>query len=217
VERYPVYGKRFGNEYLDIREFVTPFTPSVQDVLKTISADGDMVWNCWDWVCRNVKYPPSCDDVQDFHEKISFLRGCPIIRIPVKRSAKVHDFWELPCETLDPPRYGDCEGSATVLVSLLRNFMSERQVYCTIGTYTGWGHAWVTVVDGSGLYTLDTTIPCAKPEGVNAVAEDQPYIPYIRFNDIEVIEERDGWQDFVNLPRDPMAKMCRIYAQYGFR
>ncbi|MDD5547092.1 MAG: hypothetical protein PHO67_08080 [Candidatus Omnitrophica bacterium] len=211
---YPVYGKRFGNEYLDIREFVTPFTPSVRDVLAGISAEGDRIWNCWDWVCHNIKYPPSCNDVQDFHEKVSFLRGCPIIRMPVKRSSKIDDFWELPWETLDPPRYGDCEGSATVLVSLLRNFMPENEVYCTVGTYTGWGHAWVSIVQGSSFFTLDTTIPEAKIEGVSAVAEGDPYVPYIRFNDKLVIEERDGWQDFCNFPRNKQAKMDALYAHY---
>lgn len=213
--QYTVYNKRFGNEYLDIREFVTPFTPSVQDALAEINADGDRTWNCWSWVCQNIKYPPSCNDIQDFHEKVSFLRGCPIIRMPVKRSSKIEDFWELPWETLDPPRYGDCEGSATVLVSMLRNFMAEDHVFCTVGTFTGWGHAWVSIIEGSSVFTLDTTIPDAKPDGIRSVAEGDPYVPYIRFNDKNVIVERDGWQEFINLPRNEIAKMCKLYAHYG--
>jgi hypothetical protein len=215
--QYPVYGKRFGGEYLDIREFVTPFTPSVQDALAKVSVDGDRIWNCWSWVCNNIKYPPSCNEIQDYHAKISFLRGCPIIRVPVKRSEKIEDFWELPMETLDPPCYGDCEGSATVLVSMLRNFLQPERVYCTVGTYTGWGHAWVTIHGGSDVFILDTTIPEAKHDGIRAVAEGDPYVSYIRFNDVNVIEERDGWQEFVNLPRNEAVKMCRLYAQYGIK
>ena len=195
---YIVYGKRFGGEHLDIREFITPNTPSVQEALAEVPDNGDRIWDCWDWVCRNVAYPPVCGGSQDYHEKISFLRGCPVVRVPVKRSQRVHDFWELPWEVLDPPRYGDCEGSSVVLVSMLRNILPPNQIYCSIGTHTGYGHAWVTVNVGSHWYTLDTTIKRAKPDGVNSVIEDDPYIPYLRFNDQEVIVERDGWQDFLN-------------------
>lgn len=196
--RYIVYGKRFGGEHLDIREFITPNTPSVQEAVAELPKDGDPVWNCWDWVCKNIQYPPICAGAQDYHEKISFLRSNPILRTPVKHSRQLDDFWELPWEVLDPPRYGDCEGSSVVLVSMLRNFLSTKDVYCAVGTYQGHGHAWVTVNDVVKWYTLDTTISKAKPNRFSAVIEGSPYIPFIRFNDQDVVVERDGWQDFLN-------------------
>lgn len=199
--QYIVYGKRFGGEHLDIREFITPSTPSVKEVLKSIPQNGNVVWACWDWVCRNISYPPAPNRIQDYHEKISFLNGNPIVRMPLKRSVNVYDFWELPWEVLDPPRYGDCEGSAMLLVSMLRNHLSPGEVYCTIGTYEGSGHAWVTVVSGGSRYTLDTTKPQAAPGGALSIAEDDPYVPYIRFNDQCVEVEREGWQEFLNHER----------------
>ena len=197
---YIVYGKRFGGEHLDIREFITPYTPSVQEALAQVALGNNQIWNIWDWVCANIKYPPICGGIQDYHEKISFLKGCPIIRAPVKRSTKVEDFWELPWEVLDPPCYGDCEGSSVVLVSMLRNILPASAVFCNVGMYKNFGHAWTTFSDGIEDYILDSTIPQARAVGDNSEAEADLYVPYIKFNDQIVTVERDGWQLFLNNP-----------------
>jgi len=198
---YIVYGKRFGGEHLDIREFITPYTPSVQEALSEVPPGPNIIWQVWDWVCANIKYPPSCDGMQDYHEKISFLTGCPIIKRPVKHSVRTLDFWELPWEVLDPPRYGDCEGSSVVLVSMLRNFLDPQSIYCAIGTYEGKGHAWTMFSDGTEEYILDSTIPRARLVNEDSEKEAESYKCYLRFNDQIVIEERDGWQEFLNSPR----------------
>lgn len=88
--RYFVAVRHLG-EWREIREFVQPFSPSV------VGAQAD-IWDCLDWVCRNISY------LED-----------------------VGEFWQLSSETLTK-KEGDCEDSAILLASMLNNFTNAYVV-----------------------------------------------------------------------------------------
>jgi hypothetical protein len=88
--RYYVAVRHFG-EWHELREFVQPFSPSV------VGAQAS-VWDCLDWVCRNIRYKED-----------------------------VGEFWQFPSETL-VTREDDCEEHAFVLVSMLRSFTNAHVV-----------------------------------------------------------------------------------------
>lgn len=102
-----------------------------------------------DYVCRNVTY--KSDD---------------------------GEFWYFPDETL-ARRAADCDDSAILLCSLLRNFYPPDRVYVVAGTYRGLGHAWVEL-DGQ---ILETTYTFA-----HEVPDPQNYHGLVKFNDVDVIE-----------------------------
>jgi hypothetical protein len=88
----------------------------------------------------------------------------------------VGEFWQFPAETL-LRGYGDCDDSSILLTSMLRSF---QNAYCVLGTYCGFGHAWVTPGTNE---ILETTYTYAR-----VVLDPGNYKPYILFNDEEVIE-----------------------------
>lgn len=97
-----------------------------------------------------------------------------------------YDFWNFPAETLRDMT-GDCEDTSNLLCSILRSELSQDEVFVTVGTFEGYGHAWVTVYNRQGIpLVLETT-------GENVVSVDEsiieelPYVPYLRFNDKRVI------------------------------
>lgn len=87
----------------------------------------------------------------------------------------VGEYWQTPSETLRG--YGDCEDSSNLLTSLLRNFTNA---YTVLGSYQGWGHAWVASGEGR---ILEATYTEARH-----VPDPQDYCPYVCFNDQEVVE-----------------------------
>jgi len=109
----------------------------------------DLAYRLLDYVCRNVSY-----------------------------KSDNGEFWELPVEVLTE-KASDCDGTTLLLVSMLRRFYPADRVYAVVGSYRGYGHAWVEL-DGE---ILETTYTSARP-----VADPQQYRAYARFNDQEVIE-----------------------------
>ncbi len=131
-------------EWHEIREFIQPSNP---DIIAFYSQIGSDVWNCLDFVCRNISY-----------------------------RRDIGEFWQLPSETIATGQ-GDCEDSAMLLTSLLKNFTNAHVV---LGSLQGWGHAWGASEEGEILettYTQATIVP--DPEN---------YRPYVYFSDREVIE-----------------------------
>jgi len=92
------------------------------------------------------------------------------------------EYWYFPDETL-ARRMGDCDDSAILLCSLLRNFYPPDRVFIAIGEYRRLGHAWC-LLDGE---ILETTYTSAR-----AVADPQNYRAYAKFNDVFVIEMWPG-------------------------
>ncbi len=88
------------------------------------------------------------------------------------------EFWFFPDEVIRR-RAGDCDDSAILLCSLLRNFYPPNRVYVVAGTYRDLGHAWVEL-DGE---ILEPTYTSARP-----VSDPQNYRKYAKFNDRETVE-----------------------------
>ena len=102
----------------------------------------------------------------------------------------VYDHWAFPAETL-ALGMGDCDDSATLLTSLLRNFLPQDRVFATVGLFGRWGgHVWVTALNGREPFTLEATLAEALP-GPWVIPEEEPYIPFLRFNDRVAVEAKE--------------------------
>ncbi len=109
----------------------------------------------------------------------------------------IGEFWQTPSETLKG--YADCEDTSILLTSLLRNFTNP---HVALGSFQGYGHAWV-VKEGQ-IY--ETTYTQARP-----VSDPQDYCPCVYFNDQEVIELWPGaLGEVFELRRDEAAKLNLI-------
>ncbi len=106
----------------------------------------------------------------------------------------IGEFWQFPSETLRG--YGDCEDSSILLTSLLKN---RTDAYTVLGSFQGWGHAWV-VNEGE---ILESTYTKAR-----RVPDPEHYCPYVYFNDEEVLELWPGaLGEVFELGRDEVAKL----------
>lgn len=216
---YPVAKRCFG-EVRDIREFVQPWSLPVRRLalsLERPTMEETMV-ACWDWVARNVEYPPGPLDRMDRHTREAFLgtgsRAVILPSLPAFRDT-VYDHWGFPAETL-ALGMGDCDDAAVLLASLLRNFLPEERVFATVGLFGRWGgHVWVTAFDPAaiGPFVLESTLAEALP-GPWVIPEEEPYIPYLRFNDVEAEEVRELPEGFLSgrLSGDgPMEAVRKFY------
>ena len=141
--------------------------PGNPDVVAVYYEVGPDVWASLDWVCRNISYR------QDIGE-----------------------WWSWPSETINRAT-GDCEDSAILTCSLLRNFTNA---YTVLGGYHGLGHAWVA--DGGGEI-LEATYTEAR-----AVPDPEAYKPMVMFNDVEVLELYPGaLAEVFQLGRDEATKL----------
>jgi hypothetical protein len=92
--------------------------------------------------------------------------------------------------------YGDCEDTSILLASLLRNFNGAK---VALGSFEGWGHAWV-VNKGE---ILESTYTKAR-----RVPDPEHYCPYCLFDDEEVLELWPGaLGEVFELQRDETAKL----------
>jgi hypothetical protein len=86
------------------------------------------------------------------------------------------DLWRPPCEVL-ASRQGDCEKTAVLMVSLLRNYFSGEDVFVVVGKIFDrkklYGHAWVEL---NGKF-LESTLPYDK------LIDESKYHPMVKFND----------------------------------
>ncbi len=85
------------------------------------------------------------------------------------------EMWRFPAETIRLG-YGDCDDTAIHVVAITENFTNA---YVAAGSYKGYGHAWGQL-NGT---ILESTYASAR-----LVPDPQDYIPYVLFNDKEVIE-----------------------------
>ncbi len=128
---------------------------------------GPDVEACLDWVCRNITY------IEDPWEH-----------------------WSFPAETIRRGA-GDCEDSAFLTCSLLRNFTNAHAV---LGTVSGYGHSWC---QANGKI-LETTYTSCGP-----VPNPGDYQPYVLFNEQEVIELWPGaLRDMFEVERNEAEKLC---------
>ena len=111
----------------------------------------------------------------------------------------IGEFWAFPSEVLASGT-ADCEDTSNLLTSLLR--CRGINAYTTLGDYQGWGHAWV---DRAGQI-YETTYTRAQP-----VPDPEHYIPYVLFDDQNVIELWPGaLGEIFSLRRDEATKLALV-------
>ncbi|GAI87262.1 unnamed protein product [marine sediment metagenome] len=110
----------------------------------------------------------------------------------------IGEFWMTPSETLRGA--GDCEDCANLLTSLL--IAAGVPAYTVLGNYQGYGHAWC---EHRGQL-METTYTRAQP-----VPDPEHYIPYVLFDDRDVIELWPGaLGEVFELGRDEASKLNLI-------
>jgi len=196
--------KRFGQELLDVREFVRPGTYMVGELVarQNFARPED----AWAWVLANVKYPWGPMDQQDRHVMMAYLE-------PRTRRARyvyeTDDYWELPSEVLRD-RTADCDGASFLLTSILRRAWPNLAAYATVGYYEDYGHVWVAVWQ-DGWRVMETTLdrlPASMPP------EGPPYQPLFRFDEREVLVSRWGVPARIK-NRKKTAKIRMAYKAYN--
>jgi len=142
-----------------LKSFVRPNDPMVKKVATILADANDPVWASWTWV----------DRIANYKEEIT-------------------EFWAYPIETIMAGE-GDCDDTAILLCSVLRNYFPPTDVFVVVGYYFEGGqergHAWVAVGDR----ILEST---KSPNGMPAAR----YMPYIMFNDKKVISLVE-WPGFI--------------------
>jgi hypothetical protein len=138
----------------------------------------------WGWVVNNIKYPPGDLEVADRHYLEAFTGRA-------RQRYITFDFWSFPAETL-AKGMADCDDVSILLASILRNRLSENEVFVSVGAFNGFGHAWVTL--SNGLVLEATSSPEAPRKYVAVMEAGSPYKPLLRFNDKKVIPISQGFQ-----------------------
>lgn len=241
---FPVQ-KRFGNETVDIREFIRPNSIGVQSIFNEYKDLNiiDFINYTWDWVLTNISYPLFTEntlEISDRHvleayvnplnmgktirnvlvsgtvsgiarkmltgnlygslfkiARDAFIGNGLLILIESALNNTIQnispllkyetlDFWNYPSETIRD-MVGDCEDTSFLLTSILRNKLSENDVYATVGTFDGFGHSWVTIrnifnEDKILETTGDNVLEVFQSDNINS-----PYKPIIHFNDKQVL------------------------------
>lgn len=165
---------RFGDELLDIREFIRPNSYAVQKAWANLQDKS--IFGAWDFVCREIAYPITAHGVyDDTHVLSAFIyTDIPFFGNFYRVNKSTQDFWEFPSETLTF-KIADCEGTSILLCSMLRQILNEQEVCVAIGQVQGYGHAWV---EARGQI-LETTLSAATDKTPSASV----YMPVARFND----------------------------------
>lgn len=249
--------KRYGNEVLDIKEFIKPSTLMVRQVVEEFDnlQTEQFIETAWNFVVNSVKYPyfnTGNIALADRHMMGAYLEKkeivtlfnntviagsfsalvrnaakgtlkvgfSPILRdvviangvyqfinsmiksnstnLPYAVKYKTFDFWNFPQETLRD-FIGDCEDTSILLASILRNKLSENNVYVTIGYFDNFGHAWVTI---RNIFNEDKILETTGDNVLQALesanTRDGHYTPVLMFNDKQVIILREQDQIIVH-------------------
>lgn len=177
--------KRFGEEYTDVRDFVRPRDFMVRQVVK--GRDDWTPERMWRWVVESIRYPAGSPRTLDLHLMAAFSSPVPVLGwlLPFRRYV-TRDFWEFPAEVLRDGM-ADCEGSAALLVSMLRCQWPTFPAYVSVGYFREFGHVWVSVPSGSDWQIWDTTLGYVpSPPPVERTAPE--YRVLFRYNEREVVQ-----------------------------
>lgn len=108
--------------------------------------------------------------------------------------SEVGDFWRTPSETLEKRTGVDCDDSAILLCSILRNYIPPEQVYCAFGLWAMGGrtdgHMFV-VTEGEG--GEDRILESTAPPGKSLRGK---YVIYGMFNDKYCFSTDIGLREF---------------------
>ena len=181
-----VVRKRFGDEWVDVRDFIRPNDFMVEQVLQ--GRPGWTVEELWQWVIDNIKYPAGDTFILDHHTLLAYHpAGGPIGMLIPSRFYSTVDFWSYPSETLRN-RVGDCEDSSFLLTSMIRRQFPDLPAYSTVGLFEDYGHVWTAIKSADGWRVLDTTLG-RLPQIVPIESLTGKYSPLFRFNEKEVLIE----------------------------
>ncbi len=122
-------------QLVDIRDFVQPYTPKVQELFYRLCSGSPDLDHC-------------IEIALDYVQRATF---------------ELRSEWYFPDETIDMIKAGegvDCDPKSILLVSMLRNL--TQNVWVAMGNlrsnHVGL-HAWVVVERYGGLYVLEATVP----------------------------------------------------------
>lgn len=155
---------RYDGRYHPIRALVQPGSPLVREVAAVLSQSPDPVQAAHEFVSRFTSYKP-----------------------------EVGDFWAQPGEMLSA-RQGDCDDSAILLCSLVRNYLPPEKVFCAVGLWNVGGlpegHMWVVVEgeDGEDRILESTAQPHSPLQG--------EYRTMALFNDRYALATPQALQEF---------------------
>lgn len=190
----------YPGERHSIKEFVTPNQIMVKETLESIGSD---IWDCWDWVCQQIKYPTVRNGrMFDYHAQNAF---------GIKQLKSSGEYFQLPYMSL-LVGIGDCCDKSTVLASFLRNFMDSSSVYVSFGTFSGdqdIDHAWVTARVNGDWHILETTLPQAMEW--KKTSELPQYVPVLHANDQSVMSKADLTQLFCGVKLDASRVLANVW------
>lgn len=146
VDNQPIEASFFG-EGKWLTDFVTPEAIDIQALYKNLTMGlsdlEEKALACWEWVANKVKYTR-------FVEGKLWISGKVSIQ---------NDLWNLPSITARI-KVGNCANKAFLLTSLLRNTLSDNEIYCVLGNLYNHklnGHAWVQVNLNGQNYIMEST------------------------------------------------------------
>ena len=181
-DTYYIIQKRFGEEWHDLREWLTPEAAKVVEYAsKLYDADRDrFILNCWSWLSFSYAY--ACSDY--------YMMKAVICSRSVWGTYRQYDFWEFPSELIARYEEGqkwkkraacDCDGGSFLLASLLLTYTNN--VFVNVGKIHNSGHAWVSVLRDGREYILETTL---RDEMMQALLDIDPWCPVERFPEYRV-------------------------------
>ncbi len=159
---------RWDGRYHSIRALVQPHDPDVMELAQILHGTPDFIEACHAFVHAFTTY-----------------------------QEEVGDYWRTPAESMDQKAI-DCDDSAILLCSLLRNYLPPDQVFCSVGIWAkrgkSGGHMWVTVKEfGKPARLLESTGPSTRePSGV--------YHLSALFNDEYTFATKRGLKEFGLIP-----------------
>lgn len=180
--------KRYGPQWFRVNQLIQPDDWMVEQVVQQDLA-GATVHQVWDWVITHITYPWGRIAWSDWHQMAAFWKPTLWGRTARFRYRQV-DFWSYPGEVLRD-RMDDCKGSAVLLTSLLRHWLSSDQVFMSVGYYDDPRgrrhlHAWTTIFLHGKPIALDGTYPHPLPDH-EWIREHPHYQPFWRANDVRTL------------------------------
>lgn len=223
AQSFPIL-KRFDNEVLDVREFIRPETYMVQQLIHNNGWDQlnnkTFIERAWAHTVKEIDYPEfEREDFLDvdFHALSAFTKktGNPDTVEP-RLEYTTFEFWSYPSEVLRD-KIGDCDDTSILLTSILRNRLSEDQVFMTVGFFEDFGHTWVTIFNQNEPIVLETTSNNVIETRRMNVSEESPYKAVFRFNDQKVVEVQKNQSFILNTFRkfDEFKKLKRLSALFS--
>lgn len=154
-----VSNRRPLGEEVYLTEFVTPKTYLVEQLVSSLQSSirERMIYECFDWVCRNIRYRSERGDV-----------------------------WYFPAEAIQLGRV-DCEESSFITCSLLRACgLSSDEIFVALGLHGRGGHAWCALLDNGKYWALETTLSRAPDSIPEQVRPYDPWILFNDVHTIEL-------------------------------